>query len=241
MLGAQRRDLDLMAVASPAAIAQLLFVAMAFLCLTFAFVGSDFSVLTVALNSHSDTPLVYKISGVWGNHEGSMLLWVLILALFGASVALFGGNLPPALRARVLAVQGMIGSGFLAFILFTSNPFLRLDPAPADGNGLNPLLAWKRGRMKGPLVQMIGLLAVTIVVMLAVIWLVQERRHLGFVGLGLAAWLSVATLRAFGQRLALRRGSAVDVLRRLVTLPRAVYGMCRRMAAWPSPLPASPQ
>ena len=102
--------------------------------------SSDFSVLNVAENSHTDKPLLYKITGVWGNHEGSMLLWVFILALFGAAVAVFGGNLPPALRARVLAVQGMIGVGFLLFILFTSNPFLRLDPAPADGNGLNPIL-----------------------------------------------------------------------------------------------------
>ncbi len=90
-----------------------------------AYVTSDFSVLNVVENSHTDKPLLYKITGVWGNHEGSMLLWVFMLALFGAAVALFGDNLPPALRARVLAVQGMIGVGFLLFILFTSNPFLR--------------------------------------------------------------------------------------------------------------------
>ena len=89
---------------------------------------------------NSMKPLLYKISGVWGNHEGSMLLWVFILALFGAAVALFGRNLPPPLRARVLAVQAMIGVGFLLFILFTSNPFLRLLPAPPDGAGLNPIL-----------------------------------------------------------------------------------------------------
>jgi cytochrome c-type biogenesis protein CcmF len=101
---------------------------------------SDFSLANVAANSNSTKPLLYKLTGVWSNHEGSMLLWVFILTLFGAAVALFGRNLPPTLRARVLAVQAMIGVGFLLFILFTSNPFLRLWPAPADGMGLNPIL-----------------------------------------------------------------------------------------------------
>ncbi|NOT39214.1 MAG: heme lyase CcmF/NrfE family subunit, partial [Alphaproteobacteria bacterium] len=126
--------------AGTAATGQLLFVAIAFAALTAAFVTSDFSVSLVVQHSHSAKPLMYKIAGVWGNHEGSMLLWVLILALFGAAVAWFGRNLPETLSARVLAVQGMLGFGFLAFILFTSNPFLRLDPAPLNGNGLNPLL-----------------------------------------------------------------------------------------------------
>jgi cytochrome c-type biogenesis protein CcmF len=94
----------------------------------------------VADNSHSAKPMLYKVAGVWGNHEGSMLLWVLILAVFGAAVALAGGNLPPALKARALGVQGMIAAAFLAFIVFTSNPFARIHPAPADGSGLNPLL-----------------------------------------------------------------------------------------------------
>ena len=105
-----------------------------------AYVVSDFSLANVAANSISMKPLLYKLSGVWSNHEGSMLLWVFILALFGAAVALFSHNLPPALRARVLAVQAMIGVGFLLFILLTSNPFLRLFPVPADGAGLNPIL-----------------------------------------------------------------------------------------------------
>src|SRR5207302_344305 len=105
-----------------------------------AYAVSDFSLANVAANSNSTKPLLYKLSGVWSNHEGSMLLWVFILALFGAAVALFGQNLPPALRARVLAVQAMIGVGFLLFILLTSNPFLRLWPVPADGMGLNPIL-----------------------------------------------------------------------------------------------------
>ena len=91
-------------------------------------------------NSNSLKPLLYKITGTWGNHEGSMLLWVLILALFGGMVAAFGRNLPLLLKARVLSVQAMIGAAFIAFILFTSNPFERLYPAPLDGNDLNPLL-----------------------------------------------------------------------------------------------------
>ncbi|MEQ1754390.1 MAG: heme lyase CcmF/NrfE family subunit [Micropepsaceae bacterium] len=140
LYGAATNNARLMALARSAAIAQCLMVALAFVAITYCFVSSDFSVGIVAANSHSDKPLMYKIAGVWGNHEGSMLLWVLILALFGLAVALFGTNLPSALAARVLAIQGMIGTGFLAFIIFTSNPFMRLHPAPVDGNGLNPLL-----------------------------------------------------------------------------------------------------
>jgi cytochrome c-type biogenesis protein CcmF len=140
LVGAARNDPALTAWARPAALAQFLFVATAFAALTHAYVVSDFSLVNVAANSNSAKPLLYKVSGVWSNHEGSMLLWVLILALFGAAVAAAGRNLPPQLRARVLAVQGMIGVGFLAFILFTSDPFLRLWPAPPDGAGLNPIL-----------------------------------------------------------------------------------------------------
>src|SRR3954447_11803727 len=140
LAGASRNDPALTAWARPAALTQFLFVGIAFLALTNAYIVSDFSVANVAANSNSLKPLLYRISGVWSNHEGSMLLWVFILALFGAAVALFGRNLPPALRARVLAVQAMIGIGFLLFILLTSNPFLRLWPAPADGMGLNPIL-----------------------------------------------------------------------------------------------------
>ncbi|MBT5414172.1 MAG: heme lyase CcmF/NrfE family subunit [Rhodospirillaceae bacterium] len=138
--GAARGDRRLTAVAAPAALLQLLLVGIAFLALMQAYIASDFSLANVADNSHSAKPLLYKITGVWANHEGSMVLWVLILALFGAAVAGLGGNLPETLRARVLAIQGMIGTGFLAFILFTSNPFLRVFPPPLDGAGLNPLL-----------------------------------------------------------------------------------------------------
>ena len=140
LYGAASNTPVLMHFARSAALAQCLFVVIAFAALTYCFVTSDFSLKVVAANSHSDKPLMYKISGVWGNHEGSMLLWVLILALFGMAVAVFGRNLPSSLAARVLAVQGMIGVGFLAFVIFTSNPFERLDPAPLNGNGLNPLL-----------------------------------------------------------------------------------------------------
>lgn len=140
LVGAQKRWPGWMAVAEPAATLQFILTATAFAALTHAFVTSDFSLRLVVLNSHSAKPMLYKISGVWGNHEGSMLLWVLILSLFGAMAAWFGGNLPPTLRARVLAVQSSIAVAFFAFIIFTSNPFLRMAVPPFDGNDLNPLL-----------------------------------------------------------------------------------------------------
>ena len=140
LVGASRNDIRLMALGRTAALTQAFLVLVSFGALTQAYVTSDFSVLNVVDNSHSAKPLLYKISGVWGNHEGSMLLWALILALFGAAVAVFGNNLPDTLRSRVLAIQALIGVGFLAFLLFTSNPFARVYPAPPDGNGLNPLL-----------------------------------------------------------------------------------------------------
>ena len=138
--GARTRDAALMGLAGPLAVAQFLFVAVSFAALTHAYVTSDFSLLNVVENSHSAKPLIYKISGVWGNHEGSLLLWVLILVLFGALVALFGGNLPQRLKADVLGVQAMISTAFLLFVLITSNPFTRVVPAPIEGQDLNPLL-----------------------------------------------------------------------------------------------------
>ncbi len=138
--GAARGHAGLMAVGQSAAVAQFVLIAISFLALVHAYVVSDFSVLNVVQNSASTKPMLYKITGVWSNHEGSMLLWVLILSLFGAAVALFGDNLPPGLRARVLSVQGMIGFGFLVFIVFTSDPFLRIHPAPLEGEGMNPIL-----------------------------------------------------------------------------------------------------
>ncbi|AWN46350.1 heme lyase NrfEFG subunit NrfE [Methylobacterium terrae] len=133
-------DPVLRSVSVPAALATFACIAFAFAALTYAHVTSDFSVQNVVENSHSMKPLIYKISGVWGNHEGSMLLWVLILALFGAVVALARNAVPPTLRANTLGVQAAITAVFLLFILVTSNPFARLNPAPVEGRDLNPLL-----------------------------------------------------------------------------------------------------
>ena len=136
----RRGDTRMMALADPIAFGQFLLVAIAFGALTYSYIISDFSVVNVAANSHTAKPLLYKISGVWGNHEGSLMLWILILSLFAAAVALRGSALPLRFRARVLSVQSMLLVGFLLFIIFTSNPFLRLDDVPFEGNGLNPLL-----------------------------------------------------------------------------------------------------
>src|SRR5471032_1158 len=140
VIGARSRDGSLMRLASSTALMQFGFVALSFLALTICYVTSDFSVVSVFENSHSKMPLIYKITSVWGNHEGSMLLWVLILAFFGALVALFGINLPASLKAHVLAVQSWIACAFYLFILLTSNPFLRMTPAPFEGRDLNPIL-----------------------------------------------------------------------------------------------------
>ena len=140
VVGAYARDAALMNVARSAALAQLLFVLVSFGALTTLYVMSDFSVVNVFENSHSLKPLLYKITGVWGNHEGSMLLWVSILALFGGLVAAFGNNLPLSLRAHVLAVQAWIATAFYLFILITSNPFLRIANPPLEGRDLNPVL-----------------------------------------------------------------------------------------------------
>ncbi|MFZ5718346.1 MAG: heme lyase CcmF/NrfE family subunit [Pseudomonadota bacterium] len=138
--GAQRREPVLMALGRQAALLQGGFVTLAFVCLAWAFIICDFSLALVAQHSHTSQPLAYRFSATWGSHEGSMLLWVLILAIYGAGVALFGGALRETLQARVLGVQGILGVAFLGFLLFTSNPFLRLSPAPIEGTELNPLL-----------------------------------------------------------------------------------------------------
>jgi len=140
VIGARRGDVSMMDIAPVGSVVTFLLVAFSFGVLTYAYVASDFSLLNVWANSHSLMPLIFKISGVWGNHEGSMMLWLLILVLFSALVALFGRNLPDVLRANVLAVQSWISSAFLVFILLTSNPFIRLNPAPAEGKDLNPVL-----------------------------------------------------------------------------------------------------
>lgn len=140
MVGAHRGNRAWMDFAIPSAVVQVILVSISFAALTYSYVVSDFSVLNVVSNSHSDKPMLYKVSGVWGNHEGSMLLWVYILSIYGAGVALFGRNLPPTLKARVVSMQALVALGFYLFILITSNPFERIFPPPVDGQGLNPLL-----------------------------------------------------------------------------------------------------
>jgi len=140
MWGAIVRDPGLAGMARYSAFVTFALVLIAYLALTMAYIGSDFSVVNVVMNSHSTKPLMYKISGVWSNHEGSMLLWVMILVLFAALVALRGGGMPERLLASVLSVQGAIAGAFLLFILLTSNPFLRLADVPMEGQGLNPIL-----------------------------------------------------------------------------------------------------
>jgi len=140
MLGASRGNVLWMRSAQTSSILQLVLIFISFAALMRSFIVSDFSVQNVAANSHSLKPMLFKIAGTWGSHEGSLLLWVLILAAFGASVAWFGSNIPDSMRARTLSVQAWISVGFLSFLLLTSNPFERLSPAPLDGNGLNPLL-----------------------------------------------------------------------------------------------------
>src|SRR4249919_2215301 len=140
LIGAQRGQNAWMRTARPLAYGQLLFIAIAYGVLTYAFVVHDFSVAYVATNSNSLLPFMYQFPAVWGAHEGSLLLWVTILALWTAAVALFSRSLPQIVIARVLAVMGWISVGFLSFLIFTSNPFERLLPAAVEGRDLNPLL-----------------------------------------------------------------------------------------------------
>jgi cytochrome c-type biogenesis protein CcmF len=140
LVGAELRDPRLMGSAAPLAIGQCVAIAAAFGCLMWSYAVNDTTVLNVVQNSHSAKPMLYKITGTWGNHEGSLVLWVLILALCGVAVAGFGRGLPSTLKARVLGVLGLVSLGFLAFILKTSNPFERVWPPPAEGQGLNPVL-----------------------------------------------------------------------------------------------------
>jgi len=138
--GAARNNAAWMAVARPAAQGQLVFVLIAFGCLAYAFVTNDFSVQYVATNSNSRLPLEYRVAAVWGGHEGSLLLWTVMLALWSTAVSVFSRRLPEEMVARVLGVMGLVAVGFFAFMLFTSNPFDRIFPAPPDGRDLNPLL-----------------------------------------------------------------------------------------------------
>lgn len=140
MIGAARGNRSWMAVGINAGRAQLACVLIAFGCLAYSFITNDFSVLNVASNSNSQLPAHYRFAATWGSHEGSLLLWTLILGLWTGAVTLFNKHLPEEMVARVLGVMGMISAGFLFFMLLTSNPFIRLNPAPADGRDLNPLL-----------------------------------------------------------------------------------------------------
>ena len=192
MIGTHRRDASLMAIAAPAALVQLALVMLSFAALTWAFVTSDFSVLNVAQNSHTAKPMLYKISGVWGNHEGSMLLWALVLALYGGAIAAFGNNLRPSLKVRVLGVQALIATGILAFVLLTSNPFLRLSPAPVNGNGLNPLLQDPGLAFHPPLLYL-GYVGLSITFSFAVAALIEGR-----VDAAWARWVRPWTLASWG-------------------------------------------
>ena len=140
LVGVARSNVPMMQLAVQATVVMTAGVFMAFAALVWAFVTSDFSVALVTDHSHSAKPLIYKISGTWGNHEGSLLLWIVILVSFAAILTHSGRAMPMVLKTRTLAVQGIVTAAFLAFSLFTSNPFARLSPAPLDGNGLNPIL-----------------------------------------------------------------------------------------------------
>jgi len=140
IVGAAKGNLAWMSLARPAAQAQAVLVAAAFGCLVYSFASNDFSVQYVAQHSNSALPLQYRIAGAWGGHEGSLLLWCLMLGVWMTAVTLFSAHLPEEMTARVLGVMGLVSAGFIAFMLFTSNPFDRLFPAAEDGRDLNPLL-----------------------------------------------------------------------------------------------------
>ena len=140
LVGAARGNQRLIAFAAPAGQAQFIFVTIAFCCLGYSFITNDFSVLNVATNSNSQLPLHYRLAATWGSHEGSLLLWTLMLSVWTVAVSLFSKHLPEEMVARVLSVMGVVSVGFLLFMILTSNPFTRLIPAAPDGRDLNPLL-----------------------------------------------------------------------------------------------------
>ncbi len=191
MLGAARGNLVWMRAGTATSVVQALLIAFAFGVLMRSYIVSDFTVLNVVQNSNSLKPMIYKIAGTWGNHEGSLLLWVLILALFGAAVALFGGNIPNGLKARTLSVQAWISVGFLSFMIFTSNPFERVFPPPMDGNDLNPLLQDIGLAIHPPLLY-IGYVGFSIVFSFAVAALIEGR-----VDPAWARWVRPWTLAAW--------------------------------------------
>jgi len=201
MLGAARGNHLWMQSARISSIAQLLFIGVAFAALMRSFVVSDFTVANVVENSHSLKPMLFKIAGTWGSHEGSLLLWVLILAIFGAGVSLFGSNIPDSLKARTLSVQAWISTGFLSFLLLTSNPFERVFPPPLDGNDLNPLLQDVGLAMHPPLLYG-GYVGFSIVFSFAVAALIEGRVDAAWARWvrpwTLAAWMSLTAGIALG-------------------------------------------
>ncbi|MBO9463184.1 MULTISPECIES: heme lyase CcmF/NrfE family subunit [Stappiaceae] len=201
IVGAVRGNLIWMRTARSLSIGQVIFTLMAFGALMQAFIVSDFTVRNVAENSHSLKPLLFKIAGTWGSHEGSLLLWVLILTIFGAGVSLFGRNIPEATKARVLAVQAWISVGFLSFLLLTSNPFERIFPPPSDGNDLNPLLQDVGLAMHPPLLYF-GYVGFSIVFSFAVAALLEGRIDVVWARWvrpwTLAAWVSLTAGIALG-------------------------------------------
>ncbi len=174
LLGAHRGDSVLMSLGRSSALLQTVFVALAFAALATAYVTMDFSVELVAKHSHTTQPLPYRFSASWGSHEGSMLLWVLILALHGGAIAFFGRSLRETLQARVLAVQGMLSAAFIGFSLFTSNPFSRLSPIPIDGTELNPLLQ-DPGLVMHPPLLYLGYVGFSVAFSFAVAALIEGR------------------------------------------------------------------
>ncbi len=201
MIGAARNNALWMGSAKATAIGQTVFIGLSFAALMRSFVVSDFTVRNVAENSHSLKPMLFKIAGTWGSHEGSLLLWVLILAAFGAGVAVFGRNIPDALKARTLAAQAWISVGFLSFLLLTSNPFERLYPPPIDGNDLNPLLQDVGLAMHPPLLY-VGYVGFSIVFSFAIAALIEGRVDAAWARWvrpwTLAAWISLTAGIALG-------------------------------------------
>jgi len=191
MVGAARNNLLWMRSAQTSSIVQFGLILTAFMALMWSFVVSDFTVRNVVENSHSLKPMLFKIAGTWGSHEGSLLLWVLILSIFGAGVAMFGANIPDALRARTLSVQAWISVGFLSFLLFTSNPFTRVFPPPANGNDMNPLLQ-DIGLVMHPPFLYLGYVGFSIVFSFAVAALIEGRIDAAW-----ARWVRPWTLAAW--------------------------------------------
>ncbi len=174
LVGAHRGDSVLMSLGRASALLQMAFVVLAFGALATAYLTMDFSIELVAKHSHSTQPLPYRFAATWGSHEGSMLLWVLILALHGGAIAFFGRSLRETLQARVLAVQGLLSAAFIGFSLFTSNPFLRLSPIPLDGTELNPLLQ-DPGLVMHPPLLYLGYVGFSVAFSFAVAALIEGR------------------------------------------------------------------